>query len=306
MHALLEAPGAGILPPTSGQGYGAAGGALACRTRSKKSWIYTFACSSRRTFDHRKDWRCEASSSFRQLKEFLEPQAGGHCSSEPASKGSLAQQASMTQRLTGPGTPTVPVSRSAVARRRTLRTTASLSLLVHASDKGNGKRAESSSVVNNCRSRHMPSDTEAQAKTVLSTPDAWNKCRNGEDGRASTVCDATKNMLASPGLCPRSHQNFSGKGRHSNATWNDSGKGFNACAHWTHVNRRTSFLLYFQHSPSCWHNFERSRICSSLSGLPADRRLMLDNLVWLRQFFRWLAAGRVLGLWSGTPSLHSV
>ena len=122
------------------------------------------------------------------------------------------------------------------------------------------------SVVNNCRSRHMPSDTEARAKTVLSTPEAWKKCRNAEDGRASTVCDATRNMLACPWLCPRSHQNFSGMGRHSNSTWNDSGKGFNACAHWTHFKRRASFHLHFHHSPSCSHNFERSRICSSLSG----------------------------------------
>ena len=34
--------------------------------------------------------------------------------------------------------------------------------------------------------------TEARAKTVLTTPEAWKKCRNAEDGRASTVSDATK------------------------------------------------------------------------------------------------------------------
>ena len=49
------------------------------------------------------------------------------------------------------------------------------------------------------------------------------------------MCDATKNMFACPWLCPRSHQKFSGKGGHSNATWNQSGKGFTACAHWTHL-----------------------------------------------------------------------
>ena len=104
------------------------------------------------------------------------------------------------QRLAGPGTPTVPVSRSAVAQRLTRRTTAPLSLLVHASDNGNGKRVEAAPLSTAADHAVMPSDTEARAKTVLSTPEAWKKCRNADDGRASTVCDATKNMLACPEL----------------------------------------------------------------------------------------------------------
>ena len=44
-------------------------------------------------------------------------------------------------------------------------------------------------------------------------------------------------------------------------------QGSHACAHWTHFGRRTSSLVLFQHSPSWWHNFERSRICSSRNGI---------------------------------------
>ena len=58
-------------------------------------------------------------------------------------------------------------------------------------------------------------------------------------------------------------------------------KRFSACAHWIHFKRQTSFPLRFQHSPSCWHNLERSRI--SFWTLPAVQRLTLDNLVWLRR-----------------------
>ena len=128
--------------------------------------------------------------------------------------------------------------------------------------------------------------------TVLSTPEAWKKCKNAEDGRASTVCDATKTCSLVPGSVQHLTRTPPARFRHSNATWNDSGKGFSVCAHWTHLKRRTSFLLHFQHSPSCWHNLKRSRIRSSFSFWTrlADRRLTLDNQLWLRQC--WGACGR--------------
>ena len=101
-----------------------------------KSWVSTCACSSRRTCDRRKGWRCVSSSSFRQSKEFLQPWASGHYSRERASQGSLAKQASTTPASHWNWHADSSCSRSAVDQRHTRRTTAPLSLLIHASDKG--------------------------------------------------------------------------------------------------------------------------------------------------------------------------
>ena len=72
--------------------------------------------------------------------------------------------------------------------------------------------------------------------------------------------------------------------------------GLTSALNGLHFERRTSFSLHFQHSLSLWHNFQRSQICSSLSGQPGVASTVLV----------WLAAGRFLGLCSGTPSLNSV
>ena len=77
-------------------------------------------------------------------------------------------------------------------------------------------------LVSGCESLLVPSGTVAQAKTALSTAEAWKKFRKAEDGKASPVYDDAKCM----GACPKS---FSNKDLHSNATWNDSGDSFNAC-----------------------------------------------------------------------------
>ena len=66
------------------------------RNTTKHFWVSTFACSSKRACASRKDWRCEASSDFRRAEEFLEPRESGDHSSEQASCGSLAKQASTT------------------------------------------------------------------------------------------------------------------------------------------------------------------------------------------------------------------
>ena len=42
------------------------------RNTTRISRVSTFACSSKRTCGRRKDWRCDASSSFRRSREFLE------------------------------------------------------------------------------------------------------------------------------------------------------------------------------------------------------------------------------------------
>ena len=57
---------------------------LVARWLAEHNQTLLIACSSKRTCGCRKDWRCEASSSFSPSKEFLEPRASGHCSSERA------------------------------------------------------------------------------------------------------------------------------------------------------------------------------------------------------------------------------
>ena len=57
------------------------------------------------------------------------------------------------------------------------------------------------------------------------------------------------------------------------------------------------FPLYSHNSPSCRHNFERSRICSSLSWtLPAVPPFDVGQPGVASTVLKWLAAGRVLGL----------
>ena len=105
---------------------------------TKSSWVSTFACSSRRTCDHRKGWRCDTSSSFRQSKNFWSREQV--VTTHPSERAGAAwpNRRVRHQRLTGPGTPTVPVSRPAVAQKHTRRRTALFSHLVHASDKEMG------------------------------------------------------------------------------------------------------------------------------------------------------------------------
>ena len=150
------------------------------------------------------------------------------------------------------------------------------------------------------------SDTEARAKTVLSTAEVWKKCRNAEDGIASTVCDATKNMFACPWSCPRSHQNFSGKGRHSNATWNKLWKRLYRALTGPTLRVGRVFLCIFN----------TARLVGSMSNTHGYAVLFLDTSRGpafdvgqpgvASTVLGWRAAGRVLGLWSVTPSLDSV
>ena len=92
----LEAFGAGVLSSTSAKGYWCCWWLVGLRNTTQNSWVYAFACSSKRTCGRRKDWRCAASSSCRRSKEFLEPRDNGHYSSERPSSSKLAKQASTT------------------------------------------------------------------------------------------------------------------------------------------------------------------------------------------------------------------
>ena len=63
------------------------------------------------------------------------------------------------------------------------------------------------------------------------------------------------------------------------------GEGFDVFAHWTHFKRRTSLSFAFS---------THARPVGKISGpFPWTGVFTLDNLVWLRQWLEWLAAGRV-------------
>ena len=97
----LEAPGAGILPPTSAEGAGAAGGAVPCRTPSETPGSPLLPAL-------RNMRPSEGLGGF----EF---QSRGQMVTTYPSEGAgaaLQNRRVRHQRLTGPGTPTVPVSRS--------------------------------------------------------------------------------------------------------------------------------------------------------------------------------------------------
>ena len=166
------------------------------------------------------------------------------------------------QRLAGLGKTSVHVSRPAVSQRHTRRKTAPFSLLVHASDKGNGKCVGTAPLSATANHAVLPlrHGGASEDRAVKLQKEEMQKC--GGWKRFNSVRRYEKHTRLSlvmskipPELLPQ-----------ANATWNDSAKGFDTCAHWIHSQGRSSFPLHFQRSPFCWHNFERSRQCSSLFG----------------------------------------
>ena len=116
----------------------------------------------------------------------------------------------------------------------------------------------------------------------------------------------TKSMHACPWWWPKSRQSFSSKYLDASATWNDSGESFNACGHWCHFKHRTRFPFHLQRSPSCWFDIMRSWVRIFFLDPARGPAFGIGQPGVASRVLLWLAAGRVLGMWCGTPSLDFV
>ena len=142
----------------------------------------------------------------------------------------------------------------------------------------------------------MPSDTEARAKTVLSTPEAWKEVQN---------CGGWKSFNS----VRRSE-------KHARLSLVMSKIPPELLRHWKRLQRVRSLDLLKASDDYFLCILTTARpVGTILSGhgyavlFPGPSRgpaFDVGQPGVASTVLKWLAAGRVLGLWSGTPSLNSV
>ena len=246
----------------------------------KSSWVSTFACSSRRTCDHQKDWHC---GSF----QLLSPITG---ISGAAGKWSLLIRASEARTSLEKQANTTPAFHwtwqdisscfpsCSYSKTHEAKDSSYFSLLVHASDKGNGKRVETAPLSPTANHATYPQTRRCERGSRCQR----QKSERGAEARRleelQQCATSTKNMPACPWLCPRSLQSFSSKDWHSNAK---SGscleKAFTRALTRSTSNVGRVFLCIFNAAI-----LNVTTLQFSFWTLPADRR-STDNLMWLRQ-----------------------
>ena len=188
----LKARGAGILSSTSAKGTGAAGGT---QPKTPGSLLLPALRNVHAAVGRTGAARLPALSADQRNSS----SRGKLVATHPSERAGAAWQNRRVrhQRVTGPGTPSVFVSVLQVLTA----TRGERQLLFPLSYTQAAQKMEYALKRLRCqllRITPMPSGTVAQAKTALSTPEAWRKFGHVEDGTALPVYDDSKSMRDCP------------------------------------------------------------------------------------------------------------
>ena len=230
------------------------------------SWVSTCACSSRRTCDRQKDWRCEASSSSRRPSEFLEPRASGHYSPErapgqPGKTGEYDTSVSLDLARHESLFPILQVLTGTRGERQLLFPFSYTQASQTMEDALKQLRCQRLKISPHALRHGGASEDRAVNARSLEEVQKRGGCES------FAMYDGTKNTCENPWLCPKNPARASparaGTRARPGTTLEEAST--RALTGPTRSVGRV-FLSLFQHSPSCWHNFENSRMCSTLFG----------------------------------------